>query len=66
MPVSKKQQACVARYMKAHYDRLNITVPKGERETIKAHAEKMGESLNEFVKRAIARTMEEDNQNKQS
>ena len=32
--VSKKQQACVSRYVAAHYDRLAITVPQGMKEVI--------------------------------
>lgn len=60
-PVSKKQQACVNRYMASHYDRINITVPKGKREIVKAHAEAHGESSNAFINRAIGETMERDN-----
>lgn len=61
MAVSKKQQACVNRYMKAKYDRINLTVPKGDKETIKAHADKFdGGSVNGFIQRAIKETMERD------
>lgn len=60
-PVSKKQQACVNRYMSAHYDRINITVPKGKREVVKAHAEARGESSNAFINRAIDEAIERDN-----
>lgn len=61
MPVSKAQQKAVAKYMKANYDRINLMVPKGEREEIRAHAESRGESLNGFIGRAIQETMERDN-----
>ena len=60
MAVSKKQQACVNRYMKANYDRVNLTLPKGEKESIKAHAEAKGESVNAFIYRAIKEAMERD------
>ncbi len=64
MPVSKKQQACVNRYMSNHYDRINLTVPKGDKETIKAHADKYdGGSVNGFINRAIKNQMEQDNEN---
>lgn len=44
------------------YDRINLTVPKGEKEKIKAHAEKKDNgSINGFVNRAIKETMERDN-----
>ena len=41
-------------------DRINLTVPKGQKELIKAHAETQGESVNAFINRAIAETMERD------
>ncbi len=61
MPVSKAQQKAVNKYMAANYDRINLTVQKGKKETIKAHAEAQGESLNAFINRAITETMERDN-----
>ena len=42
------------------YDRINLTVPKGQKDIIKAHAEAKGESLNGFINRAISETMERD------
>lgn len=61
MTVSKKQQACVNKYVKTNYDRVNVTFPKGKKDIIKAHAEKKGESVNAFINRAIDETMERDN-----
>lgn len=61
MAVSKKQQACVNRYTKKNYDRINTIVPKGKKEEIKAHANAKGESVNAFIVRAIRETMERDN-----
>jgi len=43
------------------YDRINILVPKGQKDTIKAHADKQGESMTGFINRAIDETMERDN-----
>ena len=60
MPVSKAQQKAVNKYMAANYDRINLTVQKGKKETIKAHAEAQGESLNAFINRAITETMQRD------
>lgn len=62
MTVSKSQQAAVNRYIKKSYDRLNVTLPKGQLETIKAHAAGMGEMTNAFVRRALAETMARDKQ----
>ena len=42
-------------------DRVNLTMPKGHKETVKDHAEAQGESLNAFINRAISETMERDN-----
>ena len=61
MTVSKAQQASVNKYVKANYDRINVTVPKGKRELLKAHAEALGESVNGFINRAIEETMQRDN-----
>ena len=61
MAVSKAQQKAVHKYVKANYDRMELTVPKGQKEVIKAHAEARGESVNGFIGRAIDETMERDN-----
>lgn len=44
------------------YDRINLTVPKGKKETIKAHSKEMGESVNSFINRAIDEAIERDKQ----
>lgn len=44
----------------ANLDRLSIALPKGSRETIKAHAAAQGESTNAFIKRAIDCQIERD------
>lgn len=43
------------------FDDIKIRVPKGEREVLSNHAAEQGESLNTFIRRAIAETMERDN-----
>lgn len=49
-------------WQKQNVDRINLTVPKGEKDKIKAHAEKKDNgSINGFVNRAIRETMERDN-----
>ncbi len=48
MAVSKKQQACVNRYMSKNYDRINIVVPKGERDRYKRIAADLGVSVNQL------------------
>lgn len=58
--VSKAQQRSVNKYVKENYDRINVTLPKGKKEIIKAHAESMGESVNGFISRAIDNQIERD------
>ena len=48
------------KYISRVYDRVNLTVPKGHKDKIKAHAESMGESVNSFINRAISLQMERD------
>jgi hypothetical protein len=48
------------RYIAKAYDRINLTVPKGKKETIQAHAETQGESVNGFINRAIDNQISQD------
>lgn len=57
MPEEKKPYNKIEyndRYNAEHYDSFLLRVTKGEKDRLKAHAEKHGESLNEFIKRAIS------------
>lgn len=58
--VSAAQQKAVNKYVKENYDRINVNMPKGRKEAVKAHAEARGESLNAFINRAILEAMERD------
>ena len=51
------------KYNAKAYDRIALQVKKGRKETLKAHAEQHGESLNGFINRAIDEAMERDNSN---
>ena len=62
MPASKANQRAVNKYVKNNYDRVNVTMPKGKKETIQAHAVAQGESVNGFINRAIDHEMERDSQ----
>lgn len=50
------------KYIAKAYDRINLTVPKGKKDTLQKHAQSMGESVNGFINRAIDHEMERDNQ----
>lgn len=58
--ISKAQQKAVHKYVKNNYDRLELTVPKGQKDIIKAAAESAGESLNTYVRNAINQRMERE------
>ncbi len=60
MPTTKAQQRAVNKYMKGNYDRVNLTLPKGQKDRIKAHADNRGESVNAFINRAISETLERE------
>ena len=62
MAVSKAQQNATNRWIAKAYDRINLTVPKGRKEIIQAHAEAHGESVNGFINRAIGEAMGESPQ----
>ena len=59
--VSDAQRRAVAKYNAANYDRVELRLDKGRKNTVKAHADTQGESLNAFINRAINETMERDN-----
>ena len=58
--MGKTSAAVKNRYNEKAYDRINLTVPKGEKEVIKAHAESMGESVNAFIYRAITEAIKKE------
>ena len=60
MTVSKKQQACVNRYVKNHYDRINVTFKKGYKEQIQAAAALHGMSVNAYIVRAVSACVDND------
>ena len=59
------QKEATARYNKKAYDRIDVVVPKGQREIIKAFAASKGKSLNRFICDAIERQMKQSEQNKE-
>lgn len=60
MPTTKAQQRAVNKYMKENYDRVNLTLPKGQKDKVKACADAAGESVNAYIARAIEERMERD------
>lgn len=59
--MGKTSAAVKNRYNEKAYDRINLTVDKGTKDIIKAHADKHdGGSVNGFIKRAISEQMKRD------
>ena len=48
------------KYAAKAYDRIALMVPKGQKDIIKTHAESHDESVNAFLQRAVAETMQRD------
>lgn len=63
MPVSKAQQKAVNGYISRNYDRINLTIPKGRKADVEAHAKALGESVNGLLNnylRSILNMSEEE------
>lgn len=60
--MGKTSAAVKNRYNLKAYDRINLTVKKGQKAAIEAHAAERGESINGFINRAISEAMERDSQ----
>lgn len=60
MPENKNSKARIAannRYNAKAYDRINIAVPKGKKDEIKAAADQEGKSVNAYIIEAIDEKM---------
>ena len=60
MPASKAHMKATNKWMAKAYDRVNLTMPKGKKEIVQAHAEDIGTSVNGFINRAIDEAMARD------
>jgi predicted HicB family RNase H-like nuclease len=60
MALSEARARATKKYQ-AKFERIYIRVTQEEKESIEAYAEEIGESVNTFVRRAIAETMERGN-----
>lgn len=54
MAISKAQQKAVHKYVKNNYDRMELTVKKGGKAQIAECAQARGESVNSYIKKAVA------------
>ena len=58
--MGKTSAAVKNKWNDKNYDRINLIVPKGQKETIKQHADKYGMSVNAFIQKAIEEKIAQD------
>ena len=58
---SAAQQRAVHKYVKNNYDRLELSVPKGEKVTIQKAAKQAGQSVNAYIYEAVCARMQQEN-----
>lgn len=58
--MGKTSAAVKNKWNKANYDRIEITVPKGDKAKIQAHAESLGKSTNAYIVDLINEDMEKE------
>ena len=57
----KNSYESIKRYEDKAYDKVLVRMPKGKKETIQAHTECTGQSINGFINEAIDEKMDRDN-----
>lgn len=60
MATSEARKAANQRWNKKAYDQILIHIKKGSKDIIKDHAQSVGESMNQFIVRAIMAQIERD------
>ena len=58
---SAAQQRAVHKYVKNNYDRLELSVPKGEKVTIQQAAKQAGQSVIAYIYEAVCARMQQEN-----
>ena len=58
---SAAQQRAVHKYVKNNYDRLELSVPKGEKATIQRAAKQAAQSVNAYIYEAVCARMQQEN-----
>ena len=59
--ISKAQQKAVQKYVKKNYDRIELTVPKDQKDFIAQRATAAGESVNGYIKKAVEERIQREN-----
>ena len=58
---SAAQQRAVHKYVKNNYDRLELSVPKGEKATLQQASKQAGQSVNAYIYEAVCARMQQEN-----
>lgn len=58
--ISAAQQRAVHKYVKNNYDRLELSVPKGEKELIQQAAKRAKQSVNAYIYEAVKHRMDHE------
>ena len=58
---SAAQQRAVHKYVKNNYDRLELSVPKGEKAAIQQAAKQARQSVNAYIYEAVCARMQQEN-----
>lgn len=58
MATTKAGQKAVNKYIANNYDRINITLPAGQKEVWKKAAEDSGLSMNDFIRKCVNEKIE--------
>ena len=56
----KNSYESIKKYQDKAYDKILVRIPKGQKDTIQAHAQAQGESVNSYIGRTISETIERD------
>ena len=54
MAYTEAQKKATNKWIKNNYDRINVTLPQGQKEVWKTAAEREGLSLNDFIRKCVA------------
>ena len=60
MATSKASQKAVNKYVKANYERINVTIKKGSKQAIEEAAKANNESVNGYIKNAVKSKIKSD------
>lgn len=59
------QNQYINQFIKEKYDRVNLTLPAGKKEVLRAAAAAKGQSMNEFINALIDAALEEPKEEKE-